>query len=391
MASFSSRRFRNAPTESGTYSAEIALARIINVHYKSYTVDVSIDHNGTEYENVQVGMPYFHYEAGEGIYVMPEVGAQCVVAVPSESGDPFVLCFLGLMQSVTPGEKDGPQTPEDVEDQAEDIEEGEAEEDENLDLTYQNNRPLMRPGDIMMAGRDRNFLVLRRGGIVQVGSTAIAQRMYIPVRNFIKDFAENYQMDLAGGRMSWEVLEETESAHRAVQRFVWREYAEHAKGSLKCEIGEVGDNYLEFTMAPELIDMKTGEVQGDTLLRFVFSKQGEQIIECQKQTITVEGDRIITIQGKHEESCKSYSQVVDNKRTVKFSEERKEGTRSVEDVDTKEIKASSIKLGGDSPAVKGRELMAFLRSVQLTVDPVTSTARFTFVPDTIISSKVKLG
>jgi len=146
-------------------------------------------------------------------------------------------------------------------------------------------------------------------------------------------------------------------------------------------------------MAPELIDMKTGEVQGDTILRIIFSKDGEYIRECQKETITVEGDRIIEIKGAHEETCKTYSQAVQRKRSISFKEERKEGTRSVEDVDVKEIKASSIKLGGNSRAVKGDELLAFLRSVQLVVDVagVPGTARFTFVPDTIVSSKVKLG
>jgi len=230
------------PTDSTVYEARIALGRITNVNYKNYTVNVSVDHDGAEHEHVQIAMPYFHYEAGEGIYVMPEVGAQCVIAFPSESSDPFIIGFLGLMQTVTPGELEGTKTPEEAGDDA-DAESEEEGEYEEQDVTYRNNRRLMRPGDIMLAGRDRNFVALRRGGIIQIGSTNIAQRMYVPVRNFIKDFAENYQMDLAGGRSSWEVLEVNEDEHRAVQRFIWREYGEHAKGSLKCEIGEVGDNY----------------------------------------------------------------------------------------------------------------------------------------------------
>ena len=63
----------------------------------------------------------------------------------------------------------------------------------------------MNPGDIGMTTRDGNFIMLRRGGIVQLGATAMAQTVYIPIRNYIKQFCENYELHTLGGDVEWRV------------------------------------------------------------------------------------------------------------------------------------------------------------------------------------------
>jgi len=62
----------------------------------------------------------------------------------------------------------------------------------------------MNPGDIAMSTRDGNFVIVRRGGVVQIGATQAAQRIYLPAENTIRDFAQNYSMTTFGGEMVWE-------------------------------------------------------------------------------------------------------------------------------------------------------------------------------------------
>lgn len=384
-------RFRTSPTEADLYPSMILLGRIINVKYDTFCVDVMVDSTGSVYNDVQIGCPYFHPYEGEGIYVMPEVNCQCVIGIPSDHTDPFVICFLGAVEDKTKGELQGSQTSGEIQKGLED----EEKDLEELQMSYRNSRPLLRPGDIYMKTRDGNFLTLRRGGVVQIGATAIAQRMYVPIRNFIRDFAENYSMDTAGGRMSWELVHEDDNHNAAVQKFIWREYAEHSKASVMCSIGQVGDNYLDFTMAPEAIDSSTGEIKGDTVLTIRFSKKGERIEECTKQTITVNGDRKIIITGKHEEECNSYSQKVKGERRVEFENEYKKGTKSVESLERKDIKAQLITLAGGSYSVPRGDLL--LQWLETHTHPATSVAGVITVsppippPAGLLCEKVKVG
>jgi hypothetical protein len=200
-------------------------------------------------------------------------------------------------------------------------------------------------------------------------------------------------MDLAGGKTSWEVTKEDDDNYAAVHRFVWREYAEHAMGSVSCAIGQLDDNYYQLVLSPEGINTTTGEVTGEALLRITFSKEGEYIRECQKETITVEGDRTITISGTHEESCKEYSQTVDGEREISFKTEKKSGNKSTEDVTIKDISAQTIKLGGSTySAVLGEALINWLLTHTHTFVG-TGTVGTPQVPPTssLLSKKVKLG
>lgn len=388
----SGRRFSNMPTEADEYEARIVLGRVVNVRFKNYAVDVSADHDGAVYENVQVGMPYFHFAGGEGIYCMPEVGAHCAIVIPSESSDPFVLCFLGVNEDITEGEAET-ETSDETEDS-----ESDEPKSTDLDISYRNNRPPMRPGDICFRTRDGNFVHLRRGGIIQIGSTAVAQRLYIPIRNFIKDFAENYSLETAGGKMSWELVNEDDEHNGSVQRFVWREYGEQALGSVMCSVGQLGDNYYDFVMAPELIDTQTGEIKGDAILRITFSKEGEYIRTCTKETLTVNGDRKIVITGKHEEDCDEYIQKVGSSRTIEFNTEKKTGKESVEDLTTKDIRAQNIYLGGTlQSAVFGDALLDWLQT-HTHSGTVTPAGIVTITPPVpppppalLLSKKVKIG
>jgi hypothetical protein len=161
--------------------AYIETVRIFNVNIDDWSVDCISEHGVKRYFDIQVMSPYFHFMNGEGIYVMPEIGALAW------------LCILSTGK-MAPAFLLGYQAPFD-----------------ETDKSYRAGRQNLNPGDIMMRTRDENFIILRRGGVIQIGATPIAQRMYVPLRNFIQDFCENYKLSTFGGEMFWETLRDDQT------------------------------------------------------------------------------------------------------------------------------------------------------------------------------------
>jgi hypothetical protein len=148
---------------------------IIDVDVRRFTADVGTQHTNRQLFGIPWTSPYLHIETGEGINYMPEVGAPCLICIPSDGDDnAFIIGYL--------------PTPS-----------GEL---------YRSNRITMNPGDIALNTRDGNHVILRRGGVVQIGSTHIAQRLYLPLGNAIKDFAQNYLMTTPGGELEWQLAKD---------------------------------------------------------------------------------------------------------------------------------------------------------------------------------------
>lgn len=149
-------------------------AQVLNVNTRDFTVDVVYEsYPFSSHYDIPFMVHYVHQNHGEGINLMPEVGSTCWVCTPSESGrDAFVLGWMPVAE----------------------------------DGSYRAGRQLLNPGDIHFSTRDGNFVFLRRGGIVQVGSTPVCQRLYIPIRNVIRDMAENYDLTTPAGELNWTVL-----------------------------------------------------------------------------------------------------------------------------------------------------------------------------------------
>lgn len=190
MASKISRPGGETPTRSKSSAstdsrpAAVFRAQILAVNTRDYTVDVQYEsYPYSTHLDIPWMTPYLHQSQGEGVAIMPEVGSTVWVCQPSESGrDSFVLGW-------TPVQESG---------------------------TYRAGRQLLNPGDLHFSTRDGNFIFMRRGGIVQIGSTPVCQRLYIPIRNIIRDFAENYELSTPAGDLTWEVLraEDQGDGHR---------------------------------------------------------------------------------------------------------------------------------------------------------------------------------
>lgn len=353
-------------------------ATISNVNRKTYTVTVETRHSEKTIEDIQVCAPYHHFSNGEGIHHLPEVGALCWVAMPSDNTPPFVLGYAGAASVI--GSTDG--TPERSTSTA---------EGSQTDVSFRSKRPQLDPGDIAITTRDENFLVLKRGGVIQIGATPICQRIYLPILNYIKDFAENYEMHTLGGDVAWTVgrVEDDPSGDApASYTFHMNEFAQDAKATVRVQHLPLGDGTKaawQVHVSPQGIDRDDGSVS-DEKYSLIITTTGEkaEIIGATRD-IRVKGDDKLTVDG-------SRSTTISGDDTTSVS-------GSIENVASGShlVGGSTVKLASSSassPGVLGTELVQFLSTATYIVNPATNTA--TLAPpmiallQTLLSRKVFL-
>lgn len=244
--------------------AFVERGRVVTVNIRDYTCDVTTEFTFKNKFDIPFMNAYCNQIQGEGINFMPEVGAVCWICTPSEEGrESFVLGWTMV-------DEDG---------------------------SYRGGRELLNPGDLHFSTRDGNFLFLRRGGIIQIGATPTCQRVYLPIRNIIQDYAENYELHTPGGDLTWKVLrkEEDSDGHQAcLYTLACKEFAddpnENPIGVLK--IGSHGEG--NDTILSLLTRDKGG---GTTQTCLEINKAGELEWTVNKLTINVKGDMELAIDG----------------------------------------------------------------------------------------------
>ncbi len=206
-------------------------ARVVDVNMSNWTVDCVSVFDQRRFFDIQVASPYMHSFAGEGVYAMPDIGAKCYVHIPSDGPPPFVLAFMMPMEAVTTASSEeapggtqstgGPQkTP--------------------TDATFAGGRTKAKPGDIVMKGRDGNFMILHRGGVLQVGSTELAQRIYIPLGNLVTDISQNYNHFNTGGAINWGVrLGSPDDNPETEFKHTFRVFANDEFADMRVAVGKV--------------------------------------------------------------------------------------------------------------------------------------------------------
>ena len=187
-------KFRQSFTQvAGHEPARIVQGSVVNINLKTWTVDVVAQFDRKKYFNVQVGSPYLHHSNGEGMTVFPEVAATCMVCIPSDSAAPFILAFVMAPETVNGATADAPSGTA-----------SHAQMPANAtSSTFVGGRPQAKPGDLWFRTRDDNFVILHRGGVLQLGATELAQRIYIPLNNLITDISENYEHHNSNGSIVW--------------------------------------------------------------------------------------------------------------------------------------------------------------------------------------------
>lgn len=341
-------------------------AVITDVNRKTWTVTVETKFSSKTIPDVDILSPYQHYANGEGIHHLPEVGARCMLAFPSDNSPVFIMGYRGVPGAIsTTGAGSG------------------------TDVSYQSNRPDMNPGDIGVTGRDGNFFVLRRGGILQLGATGIAQRIYIPLLNYIKDFAENYEMATFGGDLSWTVHRaELDPTGQAPSQWVFHmnEFAADAKASLRIRHMALGPHKTawEVHVAPQGIDRKTGKVSSATYSMLVAMDGTQTEFIGANRSTTVQGDDALVVQGN---------------RSAKITGSDKTTAESIELVaaSTASLVGKRVNLGGKSarhPTLLGDKVVNLLTNMALPVATVggamvaSPDPAFKALLQTLLSSKV---
>lgn len=376
--------------KAGTQATSIETGVIANVNVKNLTVDWASQYSGKQIPDVQIMSPYVHFNNGEGFTCIPEVGAICVLCIPSDGDPPFIMGFLtapeleGADFSKFLEEKlvdPGVESEEDIDKENTTSAGGSTEVSTNpTDASFRGGRPILNPGDMYWQGRDENFVVLRRGGVLQLGATQICQRAYIPLLNFIRDFSENYELNTAAGSLSWTVQrQENDPAGNAPTEFeiVAREYAQDKKASIKVSIGSLDDatkppggdkSFIEVTIAPQQIDAASGEVSGKAKYVLRLDKAGNSFVfQSATRTEEVGGDYKLTVHGDREV-------VVDGSETVRITGDQGISTKkhtltaqeSSENISgTKTLSAFQLLLGSSAasqPGVLGLRLVTWLAS-----------------------------
>jgi hypothetical protein len=127
------------------------------------------------------------------MYAMPEAEAYCYVCECAD-GTAFVLAFITNPVTVVPEAEakiDGKPDEESI------------PESDEAGPSFKGSRAPMEPGDIFLGTIDGNHVIVRRGGMVQIGATALSQRIYLPVENLIRDYFQRYQALSPVGEIEW--------------------------------------------------------------------------------------------------------------------------------------------------------------------------------------------
>lgn len=383
--------FDNAPSKSGEGDTRTETGIVANVNVRNLTVDWVSQYTGKQIPDVQVLTPYLHFNNGEGFTCVPEVGAICVLCWPSDEDPPFVLGFLSapelegadfskfLEEKLT---DPGVESEEDIPQGNTTASGGTTSQSTNpSDASFRAGRPILNPGDMLWQGRDENFVVLRRGGVLQLGSTNICQRAYIPILNFIRDFCENYELNTAAGSLAWTVKrQENDTSGNAPTEFelIAREYAQDKKASIKVLLGSLeeatkppgGDKtFIEVTIAPQQIEADSGKVTGKDKYVIRLDKAGNLFVhQAGNRTEEIDGDHKVTIKGKQDVEVKGNQSVtVGGNQTTKITANHEiSGVQSTEAWSGKKvIGAAQLFLGSQAasePAVLGLKLVAWLIS-----------------------------
>lgn len=270
-----------------------------------------------------------------------------MVCMPGD-GTPFILCFI------TPHER--PDADEDDGSGATDGTTGEDEEEARSTVSFKAGRPNLQQGDIMIRTRDGNGVWFRRGGVVEVGATSIAKRIYIPLLNYIRDFCENYELSTGGGRLSWNVARSDQNPDdeaAAVLGIMGRDMAQHEFGTVAVQIGHVDETKrLRIEIAPQKVHPVDLTVSDGSVFILEIDEEGSLTSNAGKDcTIEIGGEQSVTVSGSatHTYSSGLTEDITGDQATTVSGSHSLEATSSSETLSAdKTIDAPSIKLGGSA-------------------------------------------
>lgn len=374
----------NSPTKAEQNASWVEKGIIYNVDLKNFTVDVLTDYEGKRFENCQIAAPYFHTHHGEGIYAMPEIGSACLVLQPSDDDTAIVLAYIGSFELEGAKQDNLEDKAGEVDTETEEMEDvlkklgaptstssTGSSESKTTSASTRAGRPYMNPGDIMLRTRDENFIALRRGGVIQIAGTPTCQTVYVPLKNWMRHFAENFEVNTPGGELEWTVQrQENDPGGKApvLYRLTLRDKAQNDKADIQIKMGHVDDNErYELTVAPEGIVVADGKVEGTPKFKMTINKDGDQKFKIEgsleyeitkDRKVTIKGSDTVEVTGARTLKALSIMQEAKAAHTLKAA------TSTETITGAKTITAATVALGTapGASAVLGEALVAWLAS-----------------------------
>lgn len=177
------RRRQPRPTQGRLQDVRVLRGVVQSVDKLRHAYTVA-DEVGGVHQNIQYAPTYITTD-GSGSFVSPERNSVVWLMFPSTGRTPFIFAF-----SVPPKQTD-------------EGDEGEEPDD------FRQNRPVINEGDqVLASGRNGGFAILRSSGVLEVGASQLAKRVYLPLRHTIRDFFENWFGHGVGGSLTWEARRE---------------------------------------------------------------------------------------------------------------------------------------------------------------------------------------
>ena len=330
--------------DSRAKAAQVDTCRIINVNIDDWTVDCISEIGNKKFFDIQVSSPYFHYYNGEGMYAQPEIGALVWVCVPSMGtfAPPFVMGFQSA-------------------------------HDEDFD-SYRGGRQSLNPGDIMFRTRDENFLILRRGGVVQIGATPTCQTIYLPLQNIIRHFAENYEVNTFGGDCSWVTKRDDQTTDGDALTTLFLNVKDKANNRAHIAKISVGSHGEGDPLTLKVTVNASGEEDAEQMILFTLDREGNVNWNLENNwSVTAKKDiSFVSREGNFLASAKEKAtlQADAGDALVKSSQARAILNGAKEALVTSStvanLEAPLVNLGGqgaNSPVTKGDELVTVLAKI----------------------------
>lgn len=326
-----------------TYApAAVETVRVVNVNIEDWSVDCVSELGNKRYFDIQVASPYFHFVNGEGVYVMPEVGCMAWLCKPSTGrfSTPFLMGF---------------QAPFDTD-----------------HVSYRSGRQTLNPGDIMLRTRDENFLVLRRGGVIQIGATPTAQRIYVPLQNMIRDMCENYQLFSFGGEMKWVTERDDKTDDGSVPTRLEIHAKQKANDPLHVADLTIGSHEEDDTLILKLVVWTDGTKEREAQVRLDITNDGNVTWNVENDWNLTAAQNIIlkALEGDYSVTTDKGKMTWSSKDNMKMTSQ---GDWNVEAKGAKikadniiNLDSSKIRLGGSDArysAVKFEALETFLEAL----------------------------
>jgi hypothetical protein len=212
------KRFGTAAAE-GPAEVGVYRAKVLSVNKVKYTCTVQGELDNQVIEDIPIEPIAINTEGG-GSYWMPETNGLVWMCNPSTESTPFIMS--------------GATAPKQL------------DEDPNEDPTDRRlNRPVIGEGDFVVAQNGTGKIILRKGGIVEIGASESALRRYIPLTNLIEEFSQNWRHNNAAGLMEMicRDQDETYGTERTPAEFKFnlREFCEDTFPMMDLRIGRIKD------------------------------------------------------------------------------------------------------------------------------------------------------